>query len=53
MKLISEEQVHALLEYLVSRPYAEVFRGVAMLENLPIAPVSDDQRGETIQSPIL
>ena len=39
MKIISEEQVQGLLNYLVSRPYAEVFRGVEMLENLPTAPL--------------
>ena len=41
MKLISEEQVAALLNYLITRPYAEVFRGIEMLESLPSERHSD------------
>lgn len=34
MYKISEEQLKVLLNYLASRPYAEVFQGVQMLQSL-------------------
>lgn len=38
MKLITEETITALLNYLMTRPYGEVANGVMMLQNLQNAP---------------
>lgn len=34
MYKISEEQIKALLNYLASKPYGEVFEGIKMLQSL-------------------
>lgn len=38
MKLITEEQVQSVLNYLITRPYQEVFKGIEMITKLEDAP---------------
>lgn len=39
-KIISDEILQAIMRYLVSRPYNEVYQAIPLLQSLPDAPVS-------------